>query len=546
MLNLTPNLLLAIVGVILVLVWVYTFNKRVEGFDGTVPELPNSSALPKDISGSTGGDPTVSKPQAHDIQAMLELMKNYKELRARINPADTNLSEQQKHKMEFMESMAPKMEKEFHDALQNPDAAQFTQPELLDLINTYNMMIHDLRDARKIKMDPVEINHIYGEMQSPTTVANKPGIITLPELIHLKERIDAEVKRLTNLRSSSATVKARTDQLAKLSADLGDMISAIKRNQMKLEEVPITPESAAAFLKSLQNPKKALKPLVKPKGSMPKQIKAGVNPHASKVMGVNGDPNVQSLLEQAKYLKWNVEVKLEYDPKLAAQDRLMSRLEAMEKRLTNLAVSETPIPKEMYQMYLQELQTLQASMLPKHSGYDFKHSGTPIDGLHTTHSRLGPDHNNPYVRNKEHKLSGPEYPSHDAMGSAQGKGHGPNGTFPDGEISPDVYIRPGFVMTDDTIARRASSSAFDPAAVGGLDYKKRVQEMCKQIRSGQLGDPTSFGCIENPDAVSNSYSWKGNYQMVCNRLGDTWGSWYPEMFGCPKYDPTSKFKGTML
>jgi hypothetical protein len=213
----------------------------------------------------------------------------------------------------------------------------------------------------------------------------------------------------------------------------------------------------------------------------------------------------------------------------------------MEKRLTNLAVSETPIPKEMYQIYLQELQTLQLALLPKNSGYNFKHSGTPLDSLHTTNTRLGPDNNNPYVRNTAYKFSEPEYPSHDVIESAQGKGHGPNGKFPDGEISPDVYIRPGFVMTDETIARRASSSAFDPAAVGGLD-----EEMCKQIRSAQLGDPTSFGCIENPDTVSSSYSWKGNYQMICNRLGDTWGSWYPEMFGCPKYDPTSKFKGTTL
>jgi hypothetical protein len=101
-------------------------------------------------------------------------------------------------------------------------------------------------------------------------------------------------------------------------------------------------------------------------------------------------------------------------------------------------------------------------------------------------------------------------------------------------------------MNDETIARRASSSAFDPSVVGGPDYKKRALELCKQVKSAQLGDPESFGCIDAPDAVSSSYSWKGNYQMVCNRLGDTWGGWYPEMFGCAKYDPTDKFRGTMM
>jgi hypothetical protein len=101
-------------------------------------------------------------------------------------------------------------------------------------------------------------------------------------------------------------------------------------------------------------------------------------------------------------------------------------------------------------------------------------------------------------------------------------------------------------MNDDTIARRASASAFDPSTVGGPDFKKRSLELCNQIQGAQLGDPANFGCIKNPSEVSSEYSWKGNYQMVCNRIGDTWGAWYPEMFGCPKYDPTAKFQGTMM
>jgi hypothetical protein len=144
------------------------------------------------------------------------------------------------------------------------------------------------------------------------------------------------------------------------------------------------------------------------------------------------------------------------------------------------------------------------------------------------------------------RTKGPEYPTAKHLNAAQGGGFGTTKTtFPNGEISPDVYIRPGFVMNDTTIARRGSASAFDDSAVGGLDYKARAQEICKQIKSGQLGEPADFGCIENPNAVSSSYSWKGNYEMVCNRLGDTWGSWYPAMFGCPKYDPAAKFSGLM-
>jgi hypothetical protein len=101
-------------------------------------------------------------------------------------------------------------------------------------------------------------------------------------------------------------------------------------------------------------------------------------------------------------------------------------------------------------------------------------------------------------------------------------------------------------MNDEQIKRRGSASAFDDSLVGGADYKKRSQELCRQVRGANLGDPQQFGCISNPDAVGPDYSWKGNFTMVCNRLGDTWGGWYPEMFGCPKYDPTQKFKATMM
>ncbi len=107
----------------------------------------------------------------------------------------------------------------------------------------------------------------------------------------------------------------------------------------------------------------------------------------------------------------------------------------------------------------------------------------------------------------------------------------------------DALRRPGFVMTDESIRSRASASAFNDKLVGGPDWKQRSADLCRQIQSAQVGDPRNFGCIGNQNEVSPAYSWKGNYEMVCNRLGDTWGSWYPEMFGCSPYDPTSKYNG---
>ena len=104
----------------------------------------------------------------------------------------------------------------------------------------------------------------------------------------------------------------------------------------------------------------------------------------------------------------------------------------------------------------------------------------------------------------------------------------------------DSMMRPGFQMNDDSLAQRASASAFDPSTVGGPNWKKRAQELCEQVGSAGLAPPGNFGCIEDDSTVSKDYSWKGNYEMVCNRLGDTWGGWYPEMMGCPP--PTNKFQ----
>jgi hypothetical protein len=321
--------------------------------------------------------------------------------------------------------------------------------------------------------------------------------------------------------------------LEKMLADLNDIISAVERKAMKLEEVPITPESAEAFLKAM-GAGKALTELMVPKGKTPELIKASPSIAAvPTAASVPGGTNVQGLLEAAKYMKWELEVKLSYDPRVAMQDKMINKLNEIESKLTAIAISETPISKTTHDGFMRQLDTIRTVLAANGNGKS-KDSGAPIDRMPTTYAR-------------ENALGSAEYPTPRSVGGAQGAGFGTkSATFPNGEISPDVYIRPGFVMTDDTIARRASASAFDESTVGGADYKKRALDLCRQVQGAQLGDPKSFGCIENPDAVSSSYSWKGNYQMVCNRIGDTWGAWYPEMFGCPKYDPAAKFRGTML
>ena len=148
-----------------------------------------------------------------------------------------------------------------------------------------------------------------------------------------------------------------------------------------------------------------------------------------------------------------------------------------------------------------------------------------------TEIRFGPPA--PILQSVENR-SEADFPSQRQLDIAQGTNMG---TTPG---AASTHIGSG-QSVDSKIQHRGSAASFDDSVVGGLDYKTRALEMCRQIQAANLGDPANFGCIKNPNDVSASYSWKGNYETVCSRLGDTWGSWYPQMFGCPKVDATAKF-----
>lgn len=473
-----------------------------------------------------------------EIETTLSALHNLKTLMLRKDPMKTNLPIDVRNNLVMLRPQLPALENKYNAALADPKSSSLTIEQVLEDRKRFKSYMNQLEgaitnteleklrveSAKKAQEEYSQVVNANAAEAKETTVAGSVGIITKQQLTNLQTRIRGEIRRIENLRSRSATMITRKAQLEKMLADVTDIISSVDRKALKLEDVPIRPSDADSFLKSLASGK-SLPTLIVPKPKTPDSIQAKGAAFPTMT------PQIQQLLEQAKHLKWDLEVKLSYDPKLEIQDRSIKLLESLEKKLTAAAISDTPIPPQLHAEYMNQLGQLQASLDKKSS--KSKPSGSANGRLPSTYSRT---------------MNAPnaEYPDHTKLLEAQGAQSGPNSRFPDGEISPDVYIRPGFVMNDATIARRASSSAFDPSVVGGPDYKKRALDLCRQVESAGLGDPASFGCIENPDAVSSSYSWKGNHQMVCNRLGDTWGSWYPEMFGCPKYDPTDKFRGTML
>lgn len=67
--------------------------------------------------------------------------------------------------------------------------------------------------------------------------------------------------------------------------------------------------------------------------------------------------------------------------------------------------------------------------------------------------------------------------------------------------------------------------------VGGFDWKERAGHICASIKKAGM-EPASFGCVDSK-SVSDSYSWRGNVAMVCNRLEGTTDPGLPLTMGCP-------------
>lgn len=485
---------------------------------------------------------TVTAPKATptDVQTSLDLLKKFEDLVSQKRPENAALPTELKNMIIELRNKIPDLQQRLLAALAQSDASTYTKGKLEVLDKKLKTATNNLRIAgvinsgagtqveQSVTVPEPTTDESYAALintePQPTVAAGPVGIITVDQLKELVKRIGNESLRLNNLRSSAASVVSKIQQLDKLKADLGDIITKVEAEQMKLEDVPITPDAAAKFLAGFEKENSSLPPLIVPVGITPTSVKAptGIAEYA----GIPaGEQAVQQLLSAAKDLRWSMEVRLEYDPHLKTREAMLGRIENIIKNLSTLAVSETPIPPQIHDQYLKEIKGMQQSFAADPPAYRGGDVGA-MSRLPTGYGR---------------EAQGAPEPSAAEISAAQGAGFGTQReTFPHGEIGPEVYTRPGFVMNDEQIAHRASAASFIPAA-GGPDYKQRALDICRQVKSAQLGGPDNFGCITNPDEVGPNYDWKGNYTMVCNRLGDSWGRAYPQQFGCPPYDPTAKF-----
>ncbi len=362
---------------------------------------------------------------------------------------------------------------------------------------------------------PIMAPSVRGPTMAPTavyisnsTLTSVSDPLTMEQLNTLIDKIDFEILALRRL-PPTTELQATISRLAIMRQDLVDFKVKLTASppEMKLSDTGITQQAAENFLASLG---KASATSTYPTLLNNTGFSSSPSGNASMLGSLTGlldNQEIQKLFQNIQFIKWKFEV--DYDPKLHEKFFLLDRLENLEKRILSYSSAGTPVPSEVRELAKKELEYINLQIQTS-----TKPVNAPAPSMQIGQSSRTPTHtsSDPRVYN----------------------------------VSTDVYQRPGFLMSDEQIRNRASASYFYDSQVGTPDYKKRVDFLCSQIQSAGLGDPTNFGCITNPASVSKDYSWKGNWDMVCSRLGDTWGAWYPEMFGCPKPNPDDKYDGTLL
>jgi len=71
-----------------------------------------------------------------------------------------------------------------------------------------------------------------------------------------------------------------------------------------------------------------------------------------------------------------------------------------------------------------------------------------------------------------------------------------------------------------------------PSAPGHFNWKDRSKEICDQIIKRGL-NAYDYGCLNNPDDVSENFSYRGYARMICARLETNYDPSVPGLCGCP-------------
>jgi hypothetical protein len=452
-----------------------------------VPANEDPSLITNAVPGSTTSNSNETLASFADLGALMEAIKTFKMY------YDLNI---------ITASKDPVMFELNNNSVGHMIAIQDQMTSGL-IIDNYNY-ITDLRIAFEKASKQLKQTSRSTEMPLDDKELSDGSSIKVKDIEIVIERAETEHKLLTALRSEDPVTKKRLANLLKIISDMKDLLDRVKRGKMQIKDAPFSKNDLRVLYTDIKNKKKSdVKSITTPEVN-----NNAPNKNIPTETGLNLDKNYVDILgSQLKDLSWDIRVG--YNPEVSLKRNVLERIDSINKDLKAGKLTEEQIKNKLLELnIIKQQNSSENRRLVTRSKKDLK------------------------AYNKSDYAKATEGYQPSPVEFTNGKSITQATSF-DGNESNEWLLRPGYKMTDERIKTRGSDASFDPTTVGGPDYFKRAQFLCNQIRDAGLGEPNEFGCIDGKSTVSPEYSWKGNYLMVCSRLGTVWGGWYPEMFGCP-------------
>ena len=589
--------LLLLVGILILMVLLFLrygyFIQHYEGFLNApskqmakLPKPEGTSTVPNTMPGAVTRNPTETLASFKDLAALLDVMKTYNTMYEMFL---INLVKKTDYTLLHTKSVAYAINLQSQiDTGQIVDKLDFITKERA----TYENAIKSIR-----RNEPLYKGENMKKAKKVTKgIVSESGPVKVADLKHAIERATAEQKRIDDIRSESPDFKQRSLILEKIRLDLQQITDKIMRKDMKEENIALDKQELLNFLTNVEDPTSKIKalPAAKPTSSIKaaqqkkptkinkkKRAEIASNfmdyPEDRKIISllesisnkktegfsnytnnyihdteerdeefkpnvtVSGDlakdykKTISKLRETMRDMSWDMRIDVGYDPNVTRQRRITERLNTISNEIESGRLSRENLRAKFMELEILK-QQLETSNRRKISAAATAPDAA-TEAANKNYGSANTSDNNPLGA----KVA-PIY-EEDKPRPIPGK-IGKNGkiivkqeiltSIEKPLASNDYKIRPGFEMSTEEINKRGSRASFDYTLVGGPDYKKMAKFLCGQIKAAGLGEPKEFGCIANQEEdVGPDYSWKGNYKMVCSRLGNTWGEWYPEMFGCP-------------
>jgi len=323
-------------------------------------------------------------------------------------------------------------------------------------------------------------------------------------------RVKNILDSLNAYNTKDAVILTRIQTLQSLYSDLKDMKTKIVNKSLDPTQIPIKVGDARAFLATSLEVDKQLPNLI-----------TGPPPAPEKLAAPSVTPELGQLMKMAQYLKGTISVS--FDSDAYSREQMAARVDNILDLLQNKKITSKDA-----QNILAALSAIQGKLGP--SGF------SNTNPFQAAQANISDPSKNSFKTSYANTGYMPDSSQLDAAsyGSYAGQAGGDNS-----------QVRPGSnsMQTDDNIIKRGSGTyaLYNYADVTGPDYKAKLTNLCSQITSSGLGTGEDLGCLKDLSMVGNDYGWKGAYSMICNRLQNTWGSAYPQMFGCPVSDMTDRY-----